>query len=275
LNTVFNILSQNINAARSRLFIKVGLQGFSLVIQEDTVFTSVACFHFEEDTNIKTVAGYIQQVIGKQPLLKQEFKKIDIVYAFPDSILIPYEIMNESVNKEMLEFVYGGLLEETVKRDFIYKQNLYNVYRIPATVNSLMNGTFPSATFTHLYSVLPEMIKDENQNHLYTIFGTNTIIVLLKKEGKLQVIQNFRYKTPEDAAYHLLNTCRSFDAAVNETTLHVSGMLDKVSTLYKELYKYFLHIEFEKLPESFQYADEIKEQPAHFFSHLFTIASCV
>jgi hypothetical protein len=275
LNTVFNILSQNIDTSQSRLFIGLSLEGVTLVTLTNNTFNGVVCIRFKDDVTIKSVASATQEVINAQSLLKENFKKIDIIYAFPDSILVPYELMNESVNKEMMDFVYGDSMEETIKRDFLYKHSLYNVYRIPSNVYSLMNGTFPSAIQSHLYSVLPDVLKAEKQNHLYGIFGSSTIIVLLKKEGKLQVIQNFKYKTPEDAAYHLLNVCRSFEATVNETTLHVSGMLDKVSVLYTELYKYFLNIEFESLPENFNYTDEIKEYPPHFFSHLFAIAACV
>ena len=274
MDTLFNILSQNINTSESRLFIELGLEGISLITLTGTTFTGVACFRFKGGTNLKSVAGYTQEIITTEPFLKKEFKKIDIIYAFPDSVLVPDELMNESLNKEMIEFVYGDSMEETIKRDLMYKHNLYNVYRVPSNVYSLMNGTFPSATHSHLYSVLPDLLKDETQNHLYGIFGANTIIVMLKKQGKLQVIQNFKYNTTEDAAYHLLNVCRSFETIVTETTLHISGMLEKVSALYTELYKYFLHIEFEGLPENFAYTDEIKKYPPHFFSHLFAVAVC-
>ena len=90
-----------------------------------------------------------------------------------------------------------------------------------------------------------------------------------------QVIQKFEYKTPEDVAYNLLNVCNSFESAVDETTLHISGLLDKVSTLYAEIYKFFRNIQFGKLPEGYTYNDEIKKYPSHFFSHLFALSSCV
>ena len=55
----------------------------------------------------------------------------------------------------------------------------------------------------------------------------------------------------------------------------VSGMIDVDSSLYSELFKYFLNMEFAILPGNFNYADAIKEQPAHYFSHLFATALCV
>ena len=273
--TVFNILSQNSDTSQSRLFIEVGVDGISMLTYTNDTFTSLDLFSFKNSDTSKSIALHIQEAIASLPFLKQEFQKIDIIYSFSDSVLVPQDLMAESLNKEMLEFVYGASPEETVKRDLMYKHNLYNVYRIPSNVYSLMSGTFPTAVHTHLYSVLPDVLDLERGNHIYGIFASNMIIVMLKKQGKLQVIQHFKYKTPEDVAYYLLNMCRGFDAPVNETTLHISGMLDRVSALYTELHKYFLHIEFENLPGKSKYADGIKNYHPHFFSHFFAIASCV
>jgi hypothetical protein len=271
---LFNIQPRNVDTSQFRLFIELGLQGMSVItFGGEHTFTGVSYFSFDANTTVKTVSGIIQQIISIQPLLKQAFKKVDIIYTFPDSLFVPFELMDEANNKEMLEFVYGGSQEETVKRDLMYKHNLYNVYRIPNAVYSLMNGTFPSAVHTHLYSILPDVLKEENGNHLYCIFGNDHIIAMLKKDGKLQVIQNFLYKTPEDAAYHLLNMCQSFNTVASETVLHLNGMIEKVSILYTELYRYFLHLKFENLPIDFLYTDEIKNYPPHFFSHLFTVAT--
>jgi hypothetical protein len=91
----------------------------------------------------------------------------------------------------------------------------------------------------------------------------------------LQVIQNFQYKVPEDAAYHLLNVCERFEVKANDTVLHLNGMIDPDSNLYNELYKYFLQTAFGTLPEIFTYNEEIKKYPEHYFSHLFELAACV
>jgi preprotein translocase subunit SecA len=91
----------------------------------------------------------------------------------------------------------------------------------------------------------------------------------------LQVIKNFEFSTPDDAVYHLLNICQSFEVDATKTGLIISGMVDANSNLYNELYKYFLKIDFTTLPENFNYTEEIKNSPAHYFSHLFATAACV
>lgn len=276
VNTVFDISSQNIDTQQSHLFLITGLNGLSYtILDQNNTFQAVGIFSFDSEISLKTVAHATDEVVGQHSLLKRPYKKKDILYSFTDSVLVPGEIMNESLNKEMLEFVYGDAQEEVVKRDFLYKHNLYNIYRIPSDVYSLMTGTFTSATHTHLHSILPDILKDTQGNHIYCILGTNHITIMLKKNGKLQVIQKFTYRNPEDVAFYLLNVCNGFDVAANETTLHICGMLSPMSTLYTEIYKYFINIRFEDLPNGFQYADEIKSNPPHFFSHLFSIASCV
>jgi hypothetical protein len=72
-----------------------------------------------------------------------------------------------------------------------------------------------------------------------------------------------------------LNVCKGFDVQPDSVILHINGMIDENSALYSAIYKYFLQIEFDTLPEGYTYDDGIKNYPAHFFSHLFALASCV
>jgi len=111
--------------------------------------------------------------------------------------------------------------------------------------------------------------------HLFTGFYTSSITILLCRDGKLQVIQNFNYIHADDCVFHLLNVCKGFDVLPDSVTLHINGMIDEKSGLYAAIYKYFLNVEFDKLPESYTYTDAIKVHPPHFFSHLFDLASCV
>jgi len=276
VNTLFNLQPNNIDTSQAQLIIILGLHGISYtILSNDKAFEAVGLFSYDAGTSIKKVATAADKIIASQSLFTEQFSKTIIIYTFADSVLVPGELVNDDINDEMLELLYGNSLEEIIKKDHLRSQNLYNIYRIPVDVNSLLKGRFSSVTFIHLHSVLPDLLNEKNGNHIYSIFGSNHITLMLKKEGILQGIQKFEYKTPEDVAYHLLNFCTSFDAAIDETTLHINGLLDKVSTLYAEIYKFFRHIQFETLREGYTYSDEIKKYPSHFFSHLFALASCV
>ena len=74
---------------------------------------------------------------------------------------------------------------------------------------------------------------------------------------------------------HYLNICQSFETDATQAVLTISGMVDADSNLFTELHKYFLQINFANLPDNFNYTHEIKNYPAHYFSHLFATALCV
>jgi hypothetical protein len=274
LNSSFIIQPAKLATEAADLYIEVKSHGFSYIIMENNLCLALAIYHWKAGCTDEQAGVFIHQVIAEQPVLLQKFNKVYVIYGYSQTILVPHQFMSGNENKAMLDLVFGDGRESVINTDFIYQLGIHNIYSVPSNIDTAVRRYFDSATFTHLFSLLPQVIKGGG-SHLYCIFNTGQLTVLLQKEGKLQAIQNFFYKTPEDAAYHLLNMCRSFETNVNDVTLHLSGMIDAASALYAELYKYFLHIFFAALPEEFEYPEKITKHPTHYFSHLFAIAKCV
>ena len=274
MNLSFHIQPNIINTTNADLYIEINAQGLSYIILDNGICLALVIYHFNSGSSVETAAGYIHEVIKEQPVLQQKFNKIHIIYGYVPSILVPQEFMDGTDINAMLELVYGDASERITKADFMHRHARHNVYGIPVVIEQVITRYFGFAGFTHLFSLLPDVVKQPG-NHLYCIFSTGQLKVLLIKEGKLQVMQNYSYKTPEDVAYHLLNLCKSFEVNVNGLKVRLSGMIDESSALYSELYKYFLQSELDALPDQFQYPEEFNEYPAHYFSHLFAIAACV
>ena len=275
MNPSFNIISPNTDTADSSLLIEISGQGISfIVINADNHCTALSVYHFDAGTTHDKVANYLNDIAAGQTILQQAFKKVYFVYAFAASLLVPHHFMNATANKGMVELVYGDTTEGIVRSDFINKHHLHNIYNVPKQVDWVIANLFSQATHYHLYSLLIEIAKPAG-NHLYCIFSTTQITVQLLKDGQLQLVQNFDYKEPIDAVYHLLNVCERFEVNINKTLVHLNGMIDADSNLYHELYKYLRHPIFEPLPNTFTYDEEIKKYPAHYFSHLFELATCV
>jgi hypothetical protein len=271
----FNIQLAGANADNNSLFMQLSYSAVSFVtIGEGNKITSVVSYDFPAGINELTLVSFLKDIFTTHTLLQKEFKKVDVVFAFTMSLLVPYDFHNNTANRAMFELVYGDSQDNILKNDLRFQHNLCNIYEVPRLVNSIVTTKFPTATFTHQYSILPDIIK-AGGNHLYAIFGEYDVTAMLLKEGKIQIIQNFKYTAPEDVTYYLLGFCENFDLNINETILHLNGRITKDSDLFKEIDSYFLQIEYATLPSSFYYADEIKHYPAHLFSHLFAIASCV
>jgi len=255
---------------------QVGYQGISF-IQFDNVnntFLALEVYHFAKQLHSNSIAEQINEILAAENLLQQHFKKIFVTWCFDESIVVPHEYFNPANAKEMITLVYGDVEQSAVQNEIVLSQNLHTVYRVPAAVKNAITHWFPFCIQNHQNSLLINFGK-ANSNLMYCHFYPNSFTVLLRKNAQLQVIQNFDFNTPEDALYHLLNVCRSFGINAEQTTLTVSGMIDTDSNLYNELYKYFLQIDLAGLPDYYNYAEEIKNHPAHYFSHLFTTALCV
>lgn len=270
----FFIQPANTDTSNSNLYVEINKQGLSYIILDNGICVALVIYHFEQSASDESAAGYIHQIIEDQPVLLQKFNSIHIIYSYATAVLVPQAFINGMDNNAVLELVYGEDSERIIRTDFLSSHAIQNVYGIPLVVDSVMTRYFGFAGFTHIFSLLPGVMKEAG-NYLYCIFSNGQLKALFIKDGKLQVIQNFKYSTPEDIAYQLLNICNRFEVNADDVVVRLSGMIDASSALYNELFKYFLFLEFEKLPDQYQYPPEISQYPDHYFSHLFSIAACV
>ena len=275
MNPSFNITATNTGTSKPVLLVQAGKQGISFIQLNDdsNTFFAVQVYHFTRHLADADIAAAINDILSSGNLHQQHFQKIIVTWCFEENIIVPFEYFDANHSGAMLQLVYGEASQAVPQHELILAHNLHTLYRIPVAVKNVFATWFPFCIQNHQSSLLINFEK-VNRNLLYCIFYPNSFTVLLRRNGQLQVIQNFEFSSPEDVVYHLLNICRSFDAAA-PITLTLSGMVDANSNLYNELYKYFLQVEFAGLPGNFNYTDEIKEQPAHYFSYLFTTALCV
>ena len=275
VNPSFNIQAPDINTESAQLFIEAGPMGISFVIlNTGNCFQAVVSYSFTNTMAGTQVMESLNEILQTESLLTKKYKKTHIFWLYPESILVPPELMKEDSNIEMLNLVYGDAKKNISKSDFLYKHNLYNIYRVPEDVHESFMTQLPFANQTHQYSLLVNR-ETNGGDELFVNFYSNSLTLMLCKEKKLQAVQNFTYSNPDDTAYHLLNVCKNFEVRPDTVKLYISGLIDKKSNLYTAVYKYFLNIEFYSLPENFTYAREIKEYPPHYFSNLFDLASCV
>ena len=275
MDPTFKIQSTGTLTANAKLFIEAGLQGISyFVIDKGDECVALSTYHFTSGTTLDRAASILKEIVSATPLLQEKFETITIVYAYPTAVLVPGQLMEEAAKKEMLELLYGDITDVFIRTDFVYGQNLYNIYTVPKQIDAVVSYLFTGEMSTHLYSLLPDIIVS-GDNHLYCIFGNGYFTAMLLKAGKLQAIQTWQFKSPEDVTFYLLQFCEAFEVDIHDTAVHLNGMIDNTSNLYNELNKYFLHLQFESLPQNFTYPGDMVHYPPHYFSHLFALATCV
>ncbi len=262
------------DAEKCSLICELSTEGLSCAIkdEEKNSFVGIATYHFDKS---RPQAGFpiaLQILFHQKEWLSQSFKKTTVVYSVEESVLVPFALYDSSQNNEVLNLVHGDLqTPSTLLTDVITKEGIYNVFRVSTPVYTAVQSQFPHAVSTHQYTGMLHQ-KERDKNKLSVIFYSQKIVVALFKNDKYYLFNSFNYRTAEDVSYTLLNICRQFE--VPDIDLEISGLLEKNSALFKEIYKYFTNITFAVLPDGCKYSDDILQYPSHYFSHIFAFDSC-
>jgi hypothetical protein len=274
MNTVFEIMPSNYEPGDCSLICEVSNEGFSYCIKNEEArhFLGLAVYHFD---STKPAVGFpisLQVLFHQNEIFSKKFKKVCVVFSFPQSVLIPFSLYHHGKNKTLMDMMFGDVDDNNIiLSDLISSQSLYNNYRLSAATVDMIKNQFPEASMSHQYSLLLKKPLDEN-DRLSIIFYTQKVVVHLVKERKHQLINSYHFTDEKDISYILLNICKQFE--IKNIHLVLCGLIEKHSALYKEIYKYFDDIELQGFREGHQYSEEIASFPSHYFSHIFDADSC-
>jgi hypothetical protein len=265
LKTLFHIHTSEKPAASQTLLLEVGSDHASYAFLHPTSHTISQLKYFVADEfEMETTLHFILEEVRET-----SFSRVLIGSAYPYAMLTPIKYGKE----ESLLSIFYDQPGQHYLSDSIAEWQMINAYSIPANLFELLTVTFPSAQFVHAYT---PSIKNNNgfsaEDQIAIHFTTQNFSVLVKKRSHVLLAQTYTYKTPLDVVYYLLKICSELQLSQSETLLTLSGLIEENSALYKELYTYFLHIQF-------AYGAEVTlpqhEYPQHFFTSLYNLAACV
>jgi hypothetical protein len=266
VNSTLYINDFNANE-KAQLLVQIGEGNLSFSILQSNTFTALAAYNYNDVNDIS-------DILQTEPLLQSSFSKVDVVYTNKQCLLIPPVFFTANNKEKHIELVYGKTIDEEYKSDFLFRHNIHTVYTIKKALQHIISSKFLFANNHHLYSLLPDVARLKG-NKLFITFYEKRLILLVCVENNLQLIQQFEYATPEDAVYYLLAAVQAHHLLIEDTGLEVGGTIDQNSNLHAELHKYFKHINFMHLNDTFSCSTSIKEMPAHYFSPLLNVAACV
>ncbi len=270
----FHIQNQDDHPAGD-LYILAGKQSVSFFCANLTnnAFYWLRVYHFVKDSSHQQIATQLQEILT-DTCFENTFSKVNLIWTFENHLLVPASLYESSASADMLELLYGENSEGNTQHEFVQSMQAYLVYKVPATIKNIFFAQFPLCHPVHQASLMPN-IYTTNTDLLYAHFAPGNFCMLLRQNGQLIFFRHFDYATPEDAAYHILSTCKAFQLDSAKTVLQVAGMINEDSALYLELYKYLQGISFIPLPAAWASHNAWQGNPPHYFSHLFAIAACV
>ncbi|MEO6916757.1 MAG: DUF3822 family protein [Chitinophagaceae bacterium] len=218
----------------------------------------------DQDSFMMELETVLQESLGNT----SDLKKLVIIFNFPDNSLVPKQFYSPEINREIIELVHGDLQKGTILSEEVKDWNLHNVYRIPSEVYELIRNKFPTDGIWHFTTPWLHSLAGGEEGLKLIVFP-GYIMIHLTRDGKLLISQRFPYETDDDIYFYLLNLLDKFRVEAASTPLEVSGFILGDSSLLTNLRNYFPLM---KLSTSKHVTGQF---PAHFFSSILNVATCV
>jgi hypothetical protein len=274
LNQVFHIttVGNAPDAAKQALLIRVGKRHFGFAISNTETNELVQLTWYVADEN-----GHFEldEMYSKHDEFRTHFNKVVICFDHPCSLLIPLENYSGQDLEKFLNAVYGTNGKQVIMTEKIPGWQLQNVYAIPVDVEAWLKRHFANGEYLHNYSVGIQQIGNTGgEERLQVDFRSNDFSAVVSKGGRLMLAQTVSYATPGDVLYYLVKVCQEFSFNRDGVNLVISGLVEKNSSLFRELDQYFLQIRFREPSWRIQ-AEGEQTYPSHFFTSLNDLALCV
>ncbi|RYE35982.1 MAG: DUF3822 family protein [Sphingobacteriales bacterium] len=261
----------------SHVLLEIGSYGISCIwySPQPMVAVGVCMYHFHEHASGKEVSIHLQKLLTDPEFVGKE---IVICLNHKESMLLPAAYVSELTIPAMMDLMYGkdsgAILNDTIRSSEFSNNPLFcNAYRVHPEILDVINTGAQGVKLNHSTSL--QAVDKKNSTKLCAIVYHHILKLLLFKDGTVQLVQQFEYKTPADAAYILLNACHQHNLEPEITEVCLSGFIDKDSNLYREISRYFLNVQFDEVHEHVGLEEELKGISAHYFSHLTHLIACV
>ena len=274
MKPVFKIgRSDDLNTSQANLLMEIGETHFCFAITDHIDQMMMQSVYYAADGNDRD--DMLKKVLQIHPELKRPFRQTVISYYMRENILIPSKLYHFEETKKLLQALYEKEQNTTISES-VSEWQLYNAYNVPVSLHELLNRSFATGNFWHVYSVILKNRIDQHEGGKLIIdFKTDSFSIVVIKNNSILLAQIFAYLKPADILYWLLKICREFSLSQNEVKLVISGLIDRRSAMYKDLDQYFLNIEFASIANGVKLSNPFHEYPIHFFSSLYKLAACV
>lgn len=207
--------------------------------------------------------------------LSERYSQSAIAFTLTESMLIPAGYFKPEESQNELDTLFGMNFHTIPITEHLPDLSLYNVARISESLHQVINKRFNSCKSFSTNFVMLKNITGELSDSILIDFRTDEFTVLVFKEKQLQLLKSFSYSSPEDVLYYLLKICQQTGLSQQDVKVVLAGLIEKESAIFRELYKYFIHLEFDELPTGISIAKDLMECPQHYFSSISKLATCV
>ncbi|MBC7946613.1 MAG: DUF3822 family protein [Chitinophagaceae bacterium] len=220
-----------------------------------------------------TSAEDLSSIWSDHTELHRSFDEVQVCFDHSRNIFVPVQHYSEATAPALLDSIHGRNGTSTLMTEIVNEWQLVNVYAVPLKIQEWIQRKFPTSQCRHHFTLGIKRMPADHADRLLVDIHTKEFSFIAIKENKLLLAQTHQYSSPADIVYYLLKACHQFSLSQEKAHLLVSGLVEKESQLYRELYQFFVHTELRK-PTWDVPSTAGDECPSHFFTTLNDLARC-
>jgi hypothetical protein len=207
-------------------------------------------------------------------IFKKRHRQTAVAFDTQEAVLIPPAHYHYAELALHFDAVFGHRAQSAVVAEHLLNQNLYHAYRLPTHLHAAFVTKFLNGKSWHIRTAMLENLEPRETAYIQVDFKTDEATLIAVRDNILLLSKSFPYSAPEDVLYQLLKCCQQFGLQQQDVKLILSGLIEKDSALYRELYKFFIRLEFDGLYGQTSLTEELKKYPDHYYSSITKLAAC-
>jgi len=235
------------------LSIQLSLDGFSFFIYNQLTddFVAFASFKFEnKDNSPYQHLKLVTQLFKQEKLLNLKYGNVQVIHCNNLVSQVPKPFFNKNKLTHYLQYTVKVLENDFITYDEISNSEIVTIYIPFVNINNFLLDKYGSFTYKHSATILIEKLLNLYKNLegdfcFVNVIGNNFEIVVLKNK-KLELYNNFTFTTKEDFIYYILFTSEQLNLNPEMFKLVFLGDIEKDSDLYKITYQYIRNVTFYK-----------------------------
>lgn len=264
------------DTSRCRLFLELAPEYvmFAILNSDSRTFIGLQYINLDKLNTFQ----HLKDILSSNKWLAAHYLQTRIYYNFPETQLVPAQLYKPVLLEHYLNISFGDILNGELCIDEVPGWGVVNAYRVPVSLHQTVQSHFPHPDIQHTHTGFLQKLNrvgvPSDGDIAFVVFYERKLLLALFKNGSLHLLKNYEYETAEDVTYHLLHSFSQLKLNCETTRIIVSGLVDTQSSVYTDLQKYFLKLEFEQRPEEFSYSSSFDDYPPHFFTSLLGVALC-
>ncbi|GJM32968.1 MAG: hypothetical protein DHS20C18_19690 [Saprospiraceae bacterium] len=258
------------------LSILIGVDSFAYMVNDENLYIQILKeYTFKPLQPGQNWGDIIAPILEKDKHLRASFNHIWLGIDHQIATLVPNRLYRSDEKMAYLDNLAVLTERDELVSDDMPYLSAKLIYPFDQTLHALFKKTFPGYRSYHLVTTLVKALRPhtakQNGYHLFVLFHSQSIRVMLFDKNDLLFINYFTFKSASDVVYYIMMIIDQFSLSTIELPVYLAGQLLKDSEIYRLLCRYLNAVRFMEVPPQFELGNHLGRYPEYFFYDLLSL----